>query len=224
MPDNLEYRGKRDALVQQLREAILLGELAVGERLRQEDLASRFRVSPTPVREALRVLEAQGLVVHAPHRGVTVADLAGTFDQVYRLRGALESLATEMAVEHMTTDVAGKIFQLAEDIETASKAADRQARQTAHMRFHLLLYETCGFPALTEMIKLLWARFPWDELLTLPGLSTAHDHREIAQLVAAGDPGAAADRLRAHLESVRVTLTAELRDRQLRDRGISQVG
>jgi DNA-binding GntR family transcriptional regulator len=224
MPDTLEYRGKRDALVQQLREAILLGDLAVGERLRQQEIASRFRVSPTPVREALRILEAQGLVVHEPHRGVTVADLAGTFDQVYRLRGALESLATEMAVEHMTEDVAGEIYRLAEDIDSASRAGDNRARQAAHARFHLLLYETCGFPALTEMIKLLWARFPWDELLALPGLSTAHDHHEIAELAAAGDPGAAADRLRAHLESVRSTLTTELRERQLRDRGASRAG
>jgi DNA-binding GntR family transcriptional regulator len=224
MADTLEYRGKRDALVQGLREAILLGDFKVGERLRQEDIAARFRVSPTPVREALRVLEAQGLVVHEPHRGVTVADFAGTFDQVYRLRGALESLAIEMAVERMTDDVSAEIFRLADEIEAATEAGDERGRQAAHSRFHLLLYETCGFPALTEMIKLVWDRFPWDELLALPGLSTAHDHHEIARLASSGDPAAASDRLRAHLESVRVALAKGLRDRQLRDRSIPKAG
>lgn len=207
-----DYRGKRDILVHRLREAILRGEYAVGERLRQEDLARRFGVSPTPVREALRVLEAQGLVRYEPHRGVAVADLAGTFDQVYRLREALECLAVEMAVEWMTDQRAARLFQIVETIEAATEAQDEAARHDAHTDFHLYLYDGCGFPVLVELIKRVWANFPWDELLTLPGLTSAQDHREIAALAAARDPQGAADRLRRHLDSVRGVIARALPD------------
>ena len=197
------FQGKRDILVHQLREAILTGHYAVGERLRQDEVARRFGVSATPVREALRILEAQGLVRHEAHRGVTVADLAGTFDQVYRLREALECLAVEMAVERMTDQRAAHLFQIVERIERAIEAQDEEARHDAHTAFHTYLYDGCGFPALVEQIRLVWRQFPWDELLTLPGLASVQDHREIAALAATRNPKEAAERLRRHLDSVR---------------------
>src|ERR1700730_16849364 len=103
------YRGKRDVLVEQLSEAILRAELKPGEWLRQDEIAARFKVSPTPVREALRVLETQGLVIYEAHRGVRVANFAGSAKQFYRLREALECLAAEMAVENMTDEAMGRI-------------------------------------------------------------------------------------------------------------------
>jgi DNA-binding GntR family transcriptional regulator len=209
----IEFKGKRGVLVQQLREAIVSGQFAVGERLRQEDLAARFGVSTTPVREALRVLEAQGLVTYEADRGVTVADLAGTFDQVYRLREALECLAVEMAAQNMTDERADALIRLANDIERFTSIGDQQAVSAAHREFHLVLYGGCNFSALVEMIELVWARFPWDELLALPGFSTARDHLEIAQAVAARDPRAAASSLRRHFLAVRRVLNARLNAR-----------
>jgi len=202
------YAGKRDVLVRQIRDAIFRGELIVGERLRQDDLAARFEVSSTPVREALRVLETQGLVTHEPNRGVTVANVAGRFEQVYRLREALECLAVEMAGENMTPKRAAELISLAALIEAAGAAGDETARHDAHTNFHLSLYSGCDFPALVDMIQAVWVRFPWDELLALPGLRTSLDHHEIAVLAASGDGPAAAARLRDHLHSVRDALAA----------------
>jgi len=202
------FQGKRDILVHQLRQAILTGQYRVGDRLRQADVAQRYGVSATPVREALRILEAQGLVRHEPHRGVTVADLAGSFDQVYRLREALECLAVEIAVERMTDERAARLFQIVQTVEKAIADGDDEARHQAHTEFHLFLYAGCGFPALVELVKLVWNQFPWDELLTLPGLTSAQDHREIAALAAARNPKAAAERLRRHLDTVRLALAA----------------
>jgi len=186
----------------------------VGERLRQDDLAATFGVSSTPVREALRVLEAQGLVHHEPHRGVTVADFPGNFDQLYRLREALEGLAVEMAVPRMTEQRHASLIELAERIGAASRAGDDGARDAAHRAFHLVLYEGCDFPALVDMIKMLWRRHPWDELLSLPGLASEHDHRQIAELAAARDADGAAERLRHHFRAVREALNTAIKERE----------
>jgi DNA-binding GntR family transcriptional regulator len=211
----IEYKGKRGVLVQQVREAILSGQFAVGERLRQEDLAAKFGVSTTPVREALRVLEAQGLVRYETDRGVTVADLAGTFDQVYRLREALECLAVEMAAQTISEDRAEELLRLAVDIERSAQAGDQKGLSAVHQEFHSVLYGACKFAALLEMIELLWARFPWNELMGMRGLRTGQDHLEIARAVAARDPERAADALRRHFVSVRRVLSERLGSQQL---------
>lgn len=205
-----DFSGKRDVLVQHLRAAILSGEIPAGTRLRQEDIASQFGVSSTPVREAMRVLEAQGLVLHELHRGVTVANVTGRFNQIYRLRESLECLATEMATENMTPGRGRHLMELADRIDVATRAGDAEARREAHTQFHLVLYDGCDFPALVDMIQSVWIRFPWDELLALPGLHSSHDHDEIARLAAAAD-AAAADRLRQHLHAVRDALADALR-------------
>jgi DNA-binding GntR family transcriptional regulator len=211
MDQALAYRGKRDLLVERLRQAILEGEYRTGDRLRQDDLAERYGVSQTPVREALRVLETQGLVIHRPNRGVVVADFAGNFDQVYRLRGALEALAVQLAVEHMTEARASQLFELSDQLDAATDSSEREA---AHTQFHRVLSAGCEFPALIEMIENVWARFPWHRILVLPGATTSRDHRDIAELAAARRPDAAADRLRTHFETVRAELQARVRDRE----------
>jgi DNA-binding GntR family transcriptional regulator len=211
--DTGEFRSKRDILVRRLREAILRGDYRVGSRLRQKELAERYGASPTPVREALRILEAQGLVRHAANQGVTVADFAGTIHQLYRLREALESLATEMAVEHTSPDRAERLRDLAMAIDTAGRTGDAAARRRAHTDFHQVLYAGCEFPALEEMIRVVWSRFPWDELLLLPGIPSGRDHLRIAELVSFGESAAAAAALREHLRSVPGYLRASVDDR-----------
>lgn len=200
----MTYRGKRDFLVDRLTEAILRGDLRAGERLRQDEIALRYGVSPTPVREALRVLEAQALVVYEPHRGVRVADVAGSAPQFYRLREALECLAAEMAVQNLTPAALERIKRAVADMEAASREHDPQPLHEAHRRFHLALYEASGFPALVDMIQMVWSRFPWDAVLSLPEQRrpSVEDHRAIAQCAAAGDPRATAARLAEHLRAV----------------------
>jgi len=108
---------------------------------------------------------------------------------------------------------ASSLLELAERIQQANRSGDVQGRNEAHTAFHMVLYESCDFPALIDMIKMLWARHPWDELLSLPGLTSARDHHQIAELAAARDAHATAERLRAHLHSVRDALNAARRDR-----------
>jgi DNA-binding GntR family transcriptional regulator len=210
---SLPYLGKRDAIAQRLRTEIIQGELRVGDRLRQDEIARRYGVSPTPVREALRVLETQGFVTHEPHRGVTVADFTGSFDQIYQLREALECLATEMAVRNMTPERARDLLAVVDRIE-GTDGADAPARQAAHLEFHRLLYAGCEFPALVDLIEIVWSRFPWDEYVTLPvTLTLRAEHRPVVERAAAGDVEGAASALRDHFRSVRERIGALLRTR-----------
>lgn len=214
MASSDEYQSKRDILVRRLREAILRGDYEVGDRLRQEEVAERYGASPTPVREALRILEAQGLVRYSPNRGVAVADYTGTVRQLYRLREALECLATEMAVERMTPERAARLAELAAAMTVAHHRGDVAAREAAHTEFHLVLYGGCDFPALEAMIHTVWSRFPWTELLSVPGIPSDRDHAQIAELAGRGDAKATAEALRQHLGSVPEFLTASVAGRK----------
>src|SRR5262245_9077955 len=103
MPASLN-RTKKDKVVESIREAVLSGELQPGERLEQDKLAERFSVSPTPVREALRQLEAEGIVDYNPHRGVRVAEVSlSDVREIYLIRGTLEALATRLAVSYLNS-------------------------------------------------------------------------------------------------------------------------
>ena len=87
------YVSKTDLVAALIRELIITGELAAGEQLRQRDLAQRFHVSQTPVREAMRRLESEGLVVGDTHRGFTVVEPDdGPVEENFQIRAALESL------------------------------------------------------------------------------------------------------------------------------------
>src|SRR6202030_4696543 len=97
-PMNTDYLSKSDIVARGIRELIQNGELQAGSVLRQRDLADRFRVSPTPVREALRQLETEGFVTNELHRGATVARAEDAMLQENQLIHAqLESLAAELA-------------------------------------------------------------------------------------------------------------------------------
>ena len=93
-----------------IRQAILDGELPAGSRLKEDELAARLDVSRTPVREALRRLEAEGLVVHEAKRGAAVrAYSASELDDMYRLRAMLEGYAARRAAERMTPELAEQL-------------------------------------------------------------------------------------------------------------------
>jgi len=191
----------------------MLGKIKAGEWLRQDDLAARFGVSSTPVREALRILEAQGLVIHEPHRGVRVADIRGTAEQFYKLRAALESAAVELAVPRMTAEIMKRLWEAVEAMETADAANDKEAIQEAHHRFHLELYSAADFPMLFDMIQVVWTRFPWDVWLGLQERPRPllHDHRRIAEQLQRGDKDGAIASLRTHLQSLERMVVARSR-------------
>ncbi|NTE85620.1 GntR family transcriptional regulator [Agrobacterium rubi] len=138
-----------------LADRIVRGELAPGARLRQDHVAEEFGASHVPVREAFRRLEAQGLAVSIPRRGVRVADFGlADVQEVAEMRAALEVLALRHAIPNLTAAIL-------DEAEAATLAGDRamDVRQweEANRRFHRLITAPCNMPRLMETIDGLHA-------------------------------------------------------------------
>ncbi len=190
---------KADRLAQEFRRRILSGEFPRDGWLRQDELAREFGVSITPVREALRLLSSEGLVVVEPHRGVRV--LGANLEKIlaaYVVRRLTESFATRRAVYRLS---ALDLDALAHILEVHPvDVAETRSRNRA---FHFYLYDRCGVPELTTMISQMWDAFPWDLLLAADGrtLESEREHRLILEAAIAGDADGAAALLEAHLAS-----------------------
>jgi DNA-binding GntR family transcriptional regulator len=193
---------KRDRIVDELRRLILAGELPRGARMQQEELAVRFDASITPVREALRVLEAEGLVVGEAHRGVRVASLdVERVKAVYVVRRLVESYAMQRATSRLTRRDLAVAHRLVDEMEAAVAAEDLAGVREKNRAFHFLFYDRCGLPGLTEEIRTLWRVFPWDLLLGGEARARASlaEHREILDVVERGDLAAVAAATEAHI-------------------------
>ena len=115
--DMNEYLPLRDVVFNTLRKAILKGELKPGERLMEIALAERLGVSRTPVREAMRKLELEGLVVMIPRRGAQVANITEKdLNDVLEVRISLENLSIENACARMTEEQLAELWKAAKDL------------------------------------------------------------------------------------------------------------
>lgn len=194
------YTSKTDLVAAMLREMIVAGQLAPGAPLRQRDLAAQFDVSPTPIREALRRLESEGLVVGDPHRGVTVANPEeGAAADNYRIRAALEPLAAEMATERIDEDALAELEQINQEIMRLPEGEPSYREHNA--RFHFAIYQASGSPVLVSLIRMLWQSLPQRPA---PARSLAESARQHAQILAAirrRDSAGAAELTREHIRS-----------------------
>src|ERR1700761_2078172 len=159
----MTYVSKTDMVAAMIRELIITGELAAGQPLRQRDLADRFGVSQTPVREAMRRLEAEGLVIGDAHRGFTVVEPDdGPVEENFQIRAALESLGASLAASKI--DAAG-IARLQHLNDLMRSVPDGDPMYVEFNRdFHFSLYEYSGSPLLVSLMRLLWASLrggPW---------------------------------------------------------------
>jgi DNA-binding GntR family transcriptional regulator len=137
-----------------LRDAILDGRIRPGEWIRQEEVAERFGASRLPVREALRILEAEGLTEHEPHRGARVPVLdRHEVDVVYQMRERLEPLALAESMPHLTQDVLDRLEEVQRQIESDT---DLSGFLALDREFHLLTYTGCAIDELTGMVTRLW--------------------------------------------------------------------
>lgn len=137
-----------------LREAILGGQLRPGDRIRQQEVAARFGASRLPVREALRILEAEGLTELAPRKGARVPRLTQhEVDVIYQMRERLEPLALAESLPRLTAsedDQLGKLQQRIEDNGDLEEFLDLDRE------FHLLTYRGCPVEPLNSAVARLW--------------------------------------------------------------------
>lgn len=187
-----------------LRHEIITGQLAAGTKLRQIEIAQRFGVSTTPVREAFGLLQSDGLVQIDPHRGVTVF-LPTVQDLVehYEIRMALEMLAAEKAAACFQAQDAPPLIAILDEMHTTSDAALYVER---NQQFHLRLYSLSGHSRLLTMIEELRnASIAYNHLYAAADVPKDAErldteHREILAACQANDPVRAANAVRHHIQ------------------------
>ena len=155
-----EYLPLRDVVFNTLRQAIITGEFAPGERLMEIALANRLGVSRTPVREAIRKLELEGLVVMIPRKGAEVARITEKdLRDVLEVRCSLEELAAELAAERMDEEGQEKLDQALVEFESAIESGDNAAIADSDMEFHDIIFDATGNPRLIQIIGNLREQF-----------------------------------------------------------------
>ena len=192
------YISKSDMVTDVLRDLITDGQLSPGTPLRQRYLAERFDVSNTPVREALRRLESEGLVVTDVHRGATVARTESEeLEENYRILAALEALAGSLAVAKITDDDIADIEALYREVAACLPDDGRLAE--LNRQFHFRIYECARSPMLLLLMRLLWRSFPHGAQAGRPHQESVRQHDALVRALKHRDEEQVAAIIRDHV-------------------------
>jgi DNA-binding GntR family transcriptional regulator len=197
-------RALRAQVYDALRRAVVTGGLQPGQRVNEAEIARQMQISRAPVREAIRQLEQDGLVVSVPRRGPVVLSLSpADAEEVYTLRADVEARAVRRAISRLTDQDLARLESLIETIREAAAAADRTALLEADIAFHQTIIAAAGWPQLRRI---------WEGLhphtLTLYTLRTLSDwspellaerHRAVLAALKSGDADRAAEAIREHI-------------------------
>jgi len=205
-----------------LREFILLGKLGPGMPVRERDLAEAFGISRTPLKEALRILESEGLIDYGPTRRPVVAD--PSLDEIndwLRVQGALEALAGELACEFATDKQLARIEHLNTSIKEARDSDGQLEAFRRDMAFHDAIVEASGNRALFESHATYNARLWRVRFLSSQRVEsregTRREHLEIVEALKARDAAAAQRALKQHLQTAEVNIAAAMAEVKARE-------
>lgn len=149
-----EYLPLRDVVFNTLRQAILRGELKPGERLMEIQLANKLGVSRTPIREAIRKLELEGLVLMIPRKGAEVADITEkSLRDVLEIRKALEELAVQLTCDKITKEQIRELEEAAEEFKKILKSSDVTEIAEADVHFHDIIYKATDNQRLIQLLN-----------------------------------------------------------------------
>lgn len=196
-----------------LHTAIITGQLRPGTRLPIEELATLLEMSPMPIREAVRRLDAAGLVENIPHRGARVTALSvRDLSEAYEARLALEVLAVRRAAEHFTAQHAAEARRYLALLDGYADEVSAAASD-AHTRFHFAIYDAAGSAWLQRLILPVWEtseRYCL-EVPDVRRLAQRHaEHEEILAACQARDADRAATALHRHLAITANSLAAAM--------------
>jgi DNA-binding GntR family transcriptional regulator len=204
-----------DAVYQALRHSILQGDLAPGERLRSDALANELRVSRTPVREALRKLEAEGLVVRSGSGLIVRALSEQDLTELFYVREALEGMAARLAAENATPSEKAEIRELLEDMEALHRRGEVEALRRLTGEFHQLVCRASHNNRLLQSLKALLDTIRQIQTSTLYGegrpAEAIKEHRDLLRAIEARDGDRAEKLAREHRRT-----TLHLRQEMLR--------
>lgn len=199
-------KSKADLVYDSLRTAIVGGDLSPGERINMDELARTFGVSKIPIREAVKRLESEGLVVSRVHSGVAVAEIdRHEMRGVFLAREAIEGLVGQLAAENRSEALLVRLDDVQARMEGALTAGETSALMNLNSEFHGALASASGFRVLEELTEQLLVTVrryriaePVDDL---NWRSVLTEHAAIIEAVRQGDKTAAAAAARAHTAS-----------------------
>lgn len=214
-----EYLPLRDVVFNTLRQAILRGELKPGERLMEIQLANKLGVSRTPIREAIRKLELEGLVLMIPRKGAEVAEITEkNMMDVLEVRKALEELAVRLACERIRNVQIEEMKVAAADFENTLKSGDVTKIAEADVKFHDIVYFATDNQRLVTLLNNLreqMYRFRVEYLKQKechPKL--IHEHQMIIEAIRERDATRASELVGKHIDNQMTTVTDVIREKK----------
>ncbi len=214
-----EYLPLRDVVFQTLRQAILHGDLEPGERLMEIHLANRLGVSRTPIREAIRKLELEGLVVMIPRRGAIVASITEKdLKDVLEVRQTLEIMAGEMACERITPELLAELKAAGQEFKMLKDSDDFTSLAEADVKFHDIIYAATGNQRLITILNNLREQMYRYRLEYLKDTGSHerlnNEHREIYECICRGDKAAVSEVIGRHIDNQRDAILAAIHENE----------
>ncbi len=198
-------RTVKSTIVENLRDDIICGEYLPGQRLLLEEIAARFDISTTPVREALSDLESEGIVTIFPHRGAVVTQFsADDLQDIYDIRATLEEMATRLAVPNVSDATLKQMLAYIDQMD--SHLGELVTLVKLNHSFHITLYNASGRRHLCELTNMLRYRtqhYLHAYISYLGGMPQAQaDHRAILEACEQGNVDRAAMLIHSHVATV----------------------
>ncbi len=196
----------RETAFEILRHAILSGKLEPGQRLVERELANQLGISRTPIREAIRKLELEGLVTHIPRKGVIVTKVSlNEVIEIFTIRAALEGVAARLASENITPKIASKLKMLVDQMDKAIEEGEQEKFRDLHLKFNDIIYKAANSPRLYQMIQTF---VEYIASYTQKGYShpgrmqeAAREHRTIVEAITSGNSILAEKLAKEHIEN-----------------------
>lgn len=198
------HRTKTALAVDALRNAILRGEIAQDQPLTVGRIAQQLGMSPTPVREAIRTLQADGLLRHEPHHSVSVMQYSDKdIHDIFQLRSELESQAARLAVARLADATIAQLDALQRDMRDAATDEDIDSLNRLNAEWHLLIYSAADNQVLLDLVQHLWKKFMWEGnwITTDHATRSLEQHDEMLAAIHARDARLIDRLMRDHIRS-----------------------
>ena len=214
-----EYLPLRDVVFNTLREAILKGELAPGERLMEIHLAERLGVSRTPIREAIHKLELEGLVLMIPRKGAEVAKISEkSLRDVLEVRRSLEDLAIELACERMTEEEINQLEEAQKAFCAAIESGEALAIAESDESYHDIIYDGTCNAKLVQMLNNLREQMYRYRLEYIKDAEKrqilVNEHEHILDAIRRRDVAQAKVAMRQHIDNQATTVSKNIKEQE----------
>ena len=211
-----EFLPLRDVVFNTLRKAILTGQLKPGERLMEVHLAGKLGVSRTPIREAIRKLELEGLVIMIPRRGAEVAQITEkSLKDVLEVRRALDALSVELACVRITDEEIKELAEACHAFEAATREKDASVIAKADVALHDIIVQATGNRRLKQLVNNLSEQMYRYRFVYIKDESQ-HDkliaeHKKIYESILNRDSRAAAEAAKLHIDNQERSIINQIR-------------